>query len=133
MTKSALAPARTALEVAERALPPYSSRFSPRKFTQHRHFAILSVRQFFGLDYRGVQQLFHCRSDLRDALDLEAVPHWTAIEKAEKRPMRREFIRSSCVSPPSGHADGSRDPTPPGQRLGARPIEGAAGPPVRPG
>jgi hypothetical protein len=89
MTKSALALARTALEVAEKALPAYSSKFSARKFTQHQHVAILTVRQFFGLDYRGVQQLFLDWSDLRDVLDLEAVPHWTAIEKAEKRLMKK--------------------------------------------
>jgi hypothetical protein len=105
MTKSALALARTAMEVAEEALPPYSSKFSPRKFTQHQHFAILTVRQFFGLDYRGVQQLFLDWSDLREVLDLEAVPHWTAIEKAEKRLMKKGASTGSstpqCGSPAS--------------------------------
>ena len=88
MTKSGLALARTALEVAEKALPAYSSKYSPEKFTQHQHVAILAVRQFFGLDYRGVGQLFHDWSDLRDALGLKAVPHWTAIDKAERRLMK---------------------------------------------
>lgn len=105
MTKSALALARTALEVAEGALPTYSSKFSPKKFTQHQHLAILAVRRFFGLDYRGVQQLFLDWSDLRDVLDLRAVPHWTAIEKVEKRLMKKGGSTGSstpqCGSPAS--------------------------------
>ena len=89
MTKSTLALARAALQVASEALPPYSHRFSPKKFTQHQHLAILAVRQFFGLDYRGVQELLREWSDLRDVLGLKAIPHWTAIEKAEKRLMKK--------------------------------------------
>jgi hypothetical protein len=92
MTRSALALARTALEVASKALPAYSHKFSPEKFTQHQHFAIIAVRQFFGLDYRGVQQLLKDWSDLRGVLGLKTVPQWTAVEKAEKRLMEKRGI-----------------------------------------
>jgi len=41
MTRSPLALARTALQVASTALPPYSSKFSKKDFTQaQRIFAI---------------------------------------------------------------------------------------------
>lgn len=115
MTKSALALARTALAVAEKALPPYSHQFSPKKFTQQQHFAILAVRQFFGLDYRGVVALLRDWSDLRQVLGLKAVPHWTAVEKAEKRRLKKRVrpapggggslgagVRPDCLRPYGG-------------------------------
>jgi len=70
-----------------KALPAYSSRYSPRKFTQHQHVAILEVREFFGLGYRGVGQLLHEWSDLRDVLGLKAVP-----PTKYRRQMKRRFF-----------------------------------------
>ncbi len=68
MTKSGLALARAALEVAEKALPAYSSKYSPKKFTQRQHVAILAVRQFFRLDYRQIafDIVLLCRKPDRD-------------------------------------------------------------------
>ena len=66
------------------------------------------MRQFFGLDYRGVQQLLKDWSDLRHALDLKAVPHWTAIEKAEKRLMKKGASTGSSTPPCASHASAAR-------------------------
>ncbi len=70
MTRSNLALARRALALAQAALPPYSHRNSPKKFTQHRLFAILAVRQALPLDNRGAEQLLKDRSDLRQVLGM---------------------------------------------------------------
>ena len=77
MTKSPVALGKEALAVAQEALPAYSSPFSPKVFTQHQLFAILVLRQFFRTDYRGVVQLLQDFSELRAALGLKKVPHYS--------------------------------------------------------
>jgi hypothetical protein len=84
-TKSALTLAREAREAAEQALPRYSARNSPHKFTQHQLFAILVLRQFLRKDYRGMEQLLKEWSDLREALGLKRVPHYSTLCLAEQR------------------------------------------------
>jgi hypothetical protein len=89
MTKSPVRLAREALVVAERALPAYSAVHSPKKFTQPQLFAILVLRQFFKTDYRGIVALLADMSDLRDALGLEGVPHYSTLCYAEQRLLKR--------------------------------------------
>ena len=74
MTKSPVALAREALRIAQKALPSYSHRFSPKTFTQAQLFAILVLRQFFKTDYRGVIHLLQDFADLRAVLGLTKVP-----------------------------------------------------------
>ena len=50
--KDPLARACVALEVGEKAFKPYSCPKSPHKYTQPQLFAILVLRQFFGVDHR---------------------------------------------------------------------------------
>jgi hypothetical protein len=97
-TKSPVALAREALAVAERALPRYSSRFSRKEFTQHQHFAILAVKQFLCTDYRGISQMLSEWSELRGALGLTRVPHYSTLCYAEQRLLKRG--RSIAFSPP---------------------------------
>jgi hypothetical protein len=74
-----------ALATAERALPPYSHRYSPKKFTQHQLFACLVLKCFLKTDYRGlVAHLADCPS-LLEVLKLGAVPHYTTLQKASRR------------------------------------------------
>lgn len=74
-----------ALATAERALPPYSHRHSPKKFTQHQLFACLVLKSFLKTDYRGVvAHLTDCPS-LLEALKLDTVPHYTTLQKATRR------------------------------------------------
>jgi hypothetical protein len=108
VTKSAPAVARAALAVARKALPAYSNRFSPKKYTQHRHFAILAVRRFSGLDCRGVRQLLLDWPGLRRVLGLKAVPHWTAVEKAEKRLVKKGGSTISSTRPSARRASAAR-------------------------
>lgn len=98
MTKSPVALCREALAVAEKALPAYSSHFSRKDFTQHQLFAILVLRQFFKTDYRGIVHLLSEWSDLRKALALTHVPHYSTLCYAQRRLLKRGLWTPS--SPP---------------------------------
>ena len=74
-----------ALATAQRALPDYSHRNSPKKFTQHQLFACLVLKSFLKADYRGVvAHLADCPS-LVEAIGLLYVPHYTTLQKAALR------------------------------------------------
>jgi len=74
-----------ALATARQALPLYSHRNSPKKFTQHQLFACLVLKSFLKTDYRGlVAHLTDCRS-LVETLELASVPHYTTVQKAARR------------------------------------------------
>ena len=51
-TKSPRKVLLVAYAVAKDALPAYSHKFSPKKFTQHQHFAVLVLKEFLRCDYR---------------------------------------------------------------------------------
>lgn len=84
-TKSPVALAQAALEVAGEALPAYSSKFSRKDFTQHQLFAMLAVRHFLKLDYRGLEVLLREWAELREAMGLRKVPDHSTIQKAARR------------------------------------------------
>jgi hypothetical protein len=90
MTKSALAVARQALEIARDALPAYSSKFSKKTYTQHQLLAALAVKTFLGTDYRGIEQHLRDWSDLRDAIGLKAVPDHSTLQKAAERILEKK-------------------------------------------
>lgn len=85
MSKSPKLVAQQAFTVAQRSLPAYSSKHSPRRFTQHQLFAIAALRQFFRVDYRGIEAILADSSDLRDVLGLTEVPHFSTLFYAEQR------------------------------------------------
>jgi hypothetical protein len=93
-TRSPVALARTALEVARGALPAYASKFSKRDFTQHQLFAMLALEQFFRTDDRGVVALLADLSDLRAALGIDKVPHPTTLFYARRRLAKKGGSRS---------------------------------------
>ena len=84
-SKSPRKVALVALAAAKDALPTYAHRFSPKKFTQHQLFACLVLKTFFKTDYRGITTMLHDLPDLRDALALRCVPHFTTLQKAAHR------------------------------------------------
>jgi hypothetical protein len=84
---------RAALAVAREALPAYSHRYSPKKFTQHQLFACLVLKEFQRSDYRGVETLLRDDRVLRAALELTEVPHFTTLAKAMKRLLRVPTVR----------------------------------------
>jgi len=94
MTKSPLALVHQALAVAKEALPPYSAVRSRKDFTQHQLFAVLVLREFLQLDYRGVVQLLSEWSELRKALKLKRVPHYTTLQKSHERMLKKGLLRA---------------------------------------
>jgi hypothetical protein len=85
VTKSAVRIARDALAGGEAALPAHGSRFSRRDYTQPQLFALLALRQFLRTDYRGVVALAAEWRELRDALRLARVPHYSTLARAAPR------------------------------------------------
>ena len=106
MTKSPLAVARTALDVAREAVPAYSSKFSRHDFTQHQHFALLALREFLKTDYRGLEQILKDWAELRDTLGLTKVPDHSTIQKAAERLLEKGGSMPSWRRPSArrGHA-----------------------------
>lgn len=90
MTKSVLAVARQALATAAGAVPAYASKFSRKAYTQPQLFALLAVRQFLGLDYRGTEQLARDWSDLRAAIGLARVPDHATLQRAAARLLEKK-------------------------------------------
>ena len=89
LTKSPVAVAQEALSVGQEALPSYSAHRSRHDFTQAQLFAILVLRQFFQVDYRGMVQLLVDLSDLRNALEIKKLPHYTTLQKAQQRLIKK--------------------------------------------
>ena len=93
-TKSAVSLAREALATAREALPEYSHAFSPKLFTQHQLFALLVLKQFFKIDYRGLMVRVSEWQEVRDALGLNHTPHWTTLQKAHARLLKKGTSRA---------------------------------------
>jgi len=94
-TRSPVALARKALEVARHAVPAYASKYSKRDFAQHQLLAVLALEQFFKTDDRGVVALLADLSDLRDALGLKKVPHHTTLFHARQR-LAKKGASAAC-------------------------------------
>lgn len=97
-TKSPLALVVVALEIARRGLPDYSCPKSRQDFTQAQLFAILVLRQFLRADYRKVTTMLAEWSDLRQALGLAKIPHFTTLQKAEQRLLKKTPSASSLMA-----------------------------------
>jgi hypothetical protein len=85
MSKSAVRVAKEALLAGRAALPEYGSQFSRRDYTQAQLFALLVLRQFLRTDYRGVVALVAEWAELRRALGLSKVPHYSTLAHASRR------------------------------------------------
>jgi hypothetical protein len=85
--------ALAALATARRALPAYSHRCSPKKFTQHQLFACLALKNFLKTDYRGVVAHLADHPSLVATLELSKIPHFTTVEKAAKRLLKAAGAR----------------------------------------
>jgi len=105
-TKDPIALARVALEAGKEALPDYSCPKSPHKFTQPQLFALLVLKQFFKLDYRGTVQWVGRWAELRDALGLKRVPHYSSLCYAEERLVKKGVPGGSWTPQSPSHAGG---------------------------
>ena len=99
MTKSPRRVVQAALRLARETLPLYSSRYSRKDFTQHQLFALLALKAFHKTDYRGVMALVADSSDLRNDLGLTRLPHYSTLNYAEQRLLKRGTSSSSFTAP----------------------------------
>lgn len=104
MTKSPRAVAQEALRLAQDTLPPYSSARSRKDFTQHQLFAILSLKTFLKVDYRGVVAVLKDFAELRDDLALAKVPHYSTLSYAEGRLLKGGPSSTSSKAPSRPHS-----------------------------
>jgi hypothetical protein len=97
MTKSPLQLAKLALSFGRQSLAPYSSPRSRKDFVQAQLFALLVLRQFFHSDYRKTVQIVAEWSDVREALELTKVPHFTTLQKAHQRLLKKGASIDSSI------------------------------------
>jgi hypothetical protein len=105
MTKSPRAVAQEALRLAQETLPPYSSVRSRKDFTQHQLFAILSLKTFLKVDYRGVVAFLNDFAELRNDLALVKVPHHSTLGYAEGRLLKGGPSSTSSKAPSQPHSN----------------------------
>ena len=77
-----------AYATAQTVLPVYAHRFSPHRFTLPQLFACLVLKTFLKLDYRGITALLEDCLDLRQAIRLQKIPHYTTLQKASVKLLR---------------------------------------------
>ena len=103
ITKSPVTLAKLALKEADKAMPRYSDSKSRKDFTQSQIFAILVLKAFFKTDYRGIIEFLEELSDLRNALKLKKVPHYSTLCYAEERLLKKSpssfFKDPSLIDP----------------------------------
>ena len=93
-SKSTLDVARVAVHLGGQAVPGYWHRCSPKLYTRPQLLACLVVKCRLGLDYRGVATLLSEWAELREAVGLRLVPHFTTLQKNMKRLLGVELVRS---------------------------------------
>jgi len=81
------------LATAQAHLRCFAHKYSPKKYTQPQLFACLVLKTFFITDYRGIVILLEDLPDLTRLLGLRVVPHWTTLQKASVRLLRRPRVR----------------------------------------
>ena len=84
LTKSAVRFVETALPIAEQMVPRYGYR-SRKDYTQPQLLVLLALRQFWHVDYRGLVTRVAESAEVRRALRLSRVPHYSTLCYAEHR------------------------------------------------
>jgi hypothetical protein len=93
-SKSPLAVARAAYEAGQKSLPRCAHKYSRKDFTCAQLFAVLVLRKFFKLDYRGTIQYLAEWSELREVLDFhDKLPNFTTPQKASAKLLRDPLFR----------------------------------------
>ena len=73
-------------------IPLFSSKFSRITYIQHQLLFLLFLKEYLAEDYRDPVELTEIMDTLREKIHIEAVPHFTTIQKFSQR------IRSSMLS-----------------------------------
>ena len=92
-SKSPRRVAFVAMAVGNRMLPRYGHRFSRHDYLLVQHFACLVLRKFYRTDYRGIVAILEDWPSGRELLALKKTPHFTTLQKAERRLLTDVLIR----------------------------------------
>jgi len=84
-SKSPRKVAAVAYKIGQRTLPDYASPFSRKDFTLSQLFACLVLRKFHKTDYRGIVAILTDNPTLCKDIALQKVPHFTTLQKAERK------------------------------------------------
>jgi len=76
---------KQAVITSKRLLPPYSSKFSKRKYKQYQLFVILLYKVWVNVSYRDVIEVISSNPVFVSLLSLSDIPHFTTIQKFCKR------------------------------------------------
>jgi len=76
---------KQALIISKRVLPPYSSKFSKKKYKQYQLFVILLYKAWINVSYRDIIEVISSNPSFVSLLSLSEVPHFTTIQKFCKR------------------------------------------------
>jgi len=76
---------KQAITISKRVLPPYSSKFSKRKYKQYQLFDILLYKAWVNVSYRDVIEIISSNPSFVSLLSLSDIPHFTTIQKFCKR------------------------------------------------
>jgi hypothetical protein len=60
--------------------------------------ACLVLKEFFTTDYRGITAILTDSSDLRKVVELKEVPHYTTLQKAAQRLLKKKTMRKLLTS-----------------------------------
>ena len=55
---------------------------------------LLALRQFFKTDYRGIIRILEEHHNIKDALGLNKLPHFTTLQKAQQRMLKKTSFRA---------------------------------------
>lgn len=77
--------ARLIYAQTQRAFPPYSHRFSPKKYTLPQLAACVLMSFYFKMSYRDFEELLLMSKELRDALELKSVPDYSTLNRMYHR------------------------------------------------
>jgi hypothetical protein len=98
-SKSPIRVVTEAYAVGQRSFATDPPAYTPRKFTPEQLFACLVLKAFFCMDYRGICEVLRDWSDLREAIGLRSVPHYTTLQKSSrellKLPTARRLLDST--------------------------------------
>ena len=84
---------------------PVSAVTSRKDFTQHQLFAVLALKTFLKVDYRGVVAVLKDFAELRDDLGFtKKVPHPSTLCYAEGRLLKGGSSSTSSKAPSRPHA-----------------------------
>jgi hypothetical protein len=92
--KRAIDHIRRELQTAKEELPLYTSKYSRKEFTLHQLYAILSLREELDAGYRTITILLEIYPELKNALGIKSIPHYSTLAYAYKRlPNKKKLCR----------------------------------------